>query len=42
MKQGTINSNFVMQKTGAQEGLLTKDEMEQALKENSSLKAEAI
>lgn len=32
MKRGTVNSAYVVQKTGAQEGLLTRDEIEEKLK----------
>ncbi|OGH11190.1 MAG: hypothetical protein A2857_04285 [Candidatus Levybacteria bacterium RIFCSPHIGHO2_01_FULL_36_15] len=42
MKWGSLNSNSVMQKVGAQEGLLTKDEIEKIVRENPDYKAEKI
>jgi ribokinase len=42
MKWGTINSASVIGKIGAEEGLLTKQELEEKLITNESLKAEKI
>jgi len=42
MKWGTLNSANVIQGIGAGEGLLTKSELEEKLKSNSSFKAEKI
>lgn len=42
MKWGSINSHSVMQKTGAHNGLLRKEEMEQTIKENPDFKAEIL
>ena len=40
MEWGNMNSTFVLQKIGAQEGLLSKDEMEKHLVEYSAFKSE--
>lgn len=42
MRWGPANANSVTQKTGAQEGLLTLDQMNEILKEHEDFKAEEI
>lgn len=42
MRRGTFNANSVVSKVGAQEGLLTKEEIDKISEENKDFKAERI